>query len=136
MTFALGCILALGRFTAAELTAEALSAPAVRAEMAKVTMHPAELFDDDAAAREGPEATRVTVMLRDGRTLSHLQVASTGKPVNPVSDARLDSKFITNVTPVLGPDGAAALLARLRSLADRDDVRGLLAPGDSLRGVA
>ncbi|RAI45612.1 MmgE/PrpD family protein [Rhodoplanes roseus] len=136
MPFALGCVLAYGSFTAEHLAPTSLTAPAVQAAMAKIEMHPATLFDDEAAAREGPEATRVTIVLRDGRSVSHLQVASTGKPVNPVTDERLDQKFVANAAPVLGQEGATRLLGLLRTLSDRRDLRGLFAPTSSLESAA
>lgn len=125
MTFAIGCILAHGRFTADLLTDEALRDDAVRSAMGRVTMQPAALFDDEETSRNATEATRVNLTLRDGRRVSQLQAAATGKPTNPISDERLDRKFLRNVAPLLEADQGRALLARLRGLESLTRVRDL-----------
>ncbi|GLK85576.1 MmgE/PrpD family protein [Ancylobacter defluvii] len=122
MPFALGCILAHGRFTADLLTAETVADPAVHREMAKVEMVGADLFDDEEEARNGTEATRVTITTADGREVSHFQAASTGKPMRPMPDDLLDAKFRRNVAPFMSPAIASDLLARLRGIEAVDDL--------------
>lgn len=129
MPFAIACLLVHGRFTADMLTETRLAEPALTDAMDRVDMVPAELFDDEGDARAYPEATRVVVMLKNGRTLSRKQDASTGKPVNPMADALLDAKFLRNTTAALGAEGAHGLRARLRAVDALDDVRTLLAMG-------
>ncbi|GGF68322.1 hypothetical protein GCM10007301_30010 [Azorhizobium oxalatiphilum] len=136
MPFALGCLLARGRFTADLLTQDNLEDPTVQAAMGRVEMHPAELFEDEEAARNGTEATRVTVTTHGGRTASHLQAAATGKPINPMPEALLERKFLRNVAPFLSPDAAETLLQRLRTIEDLDDVRHLFAASPVVRDVA
>ncbi|NVO17571.1 MAG: MmgE/PrpD family protein [Rhodoplanes sp.] len=127
MPFAIACILLHGHFTADLLTEETVRDDAIRSVMGRVTMHKAALFDDDEVSRLATEATRVTLTLRDGRSISHLQAAATGKPTNPISDERLDRKFLRNVGPLLGDGGGRALLARLRGLDSAIRVRELFA---------
>lgn len=68
------------------------------------------------AAFPGQRAARVTVRLRDGRELTHLQPNRKGDPEEPLSDADLDDKFVELVAPVLGQARTRALLQRLWSL--------------------
>jgi 2-methylcitrate dehydratase PrpD len=136
MPFALGCILAHGHFRADQLTEAALGDTAVQAAMTKVEMQPATLFDDEQSRRDGTEATRVTVTARDGRVVSHLQLAATGKPVNPMADDLLDRKFQHNTAAFLGTDASDHLLRQLRALEQVTDVRQLFAGLNDVRGAA
>lgn len=126
MPFALACLLVHGRFTADMLRDQLLVDPAIQRAMDLVDMREALLFADDDAARQAPEATRVILTLKDGRRLSHLQAASTGKPVNPMSDAVLEEKFLRNVEAALSPEAGSALLQRVRGIESLADVRSLL----------
>ena len=129
MPFALACLLVHGRFAADMLTDARLAEPELSAAMDRVDMVPADLFADEADARAYPEATRVVVTLRDGRSFTRQQDASTGKPANPASDALLDAKFLRNTSPTLGTEGAQRLRDVLRAIDAWDDVRTLLALG-------
>lgn len=129
MPFAIACLLEHGRFTADMLTDARLAEPALLAAMGRVDMAPADLFTNEADARAYPEATRIVVTLKDGRSLARQQDAATGKPVHPMSDALLDAKFLRNTAPALGTEGAQALRATLRAIDQLDDVRALLRTG-------
>lgn len=72
------------------------------------------------AAFPGQRAARVTVRLRDGRAMTHLQPNRKGDPEEPLSDAELDDKFLELAVPVLGEPAARQLLQRLWTL-DRAD---------------
>ena len=63
-----------------------------------------------------PEAAVVTVTLADGSTFRKINKGATGSPVNPMSDIRINEKFLDCVTPILGMDAAELLLYRLRNL--------------------
>lgn len=130
MPFALACLLVHGRFTADMLTDARLAEPALGDAMDRVEMAPANLFADEADAHAYPEATRVVVTLKDGRNLARQQDASTGKPVNPMSDALLDAKFLRNTMAALGAEGAERLRDTLRAVDQWGDVRTLLAGGN------
>lgn len=138
MPFALACILANGRFTADMLSDATLKDSAVTAAMTKVEMQPAELFDDEQTKRDGTEATRVILTTSSGRSVSHLQVAATGKPINPMSDALLDRKFLQNASNCLSSEAAGSLLRQLRTLEQVADVRGLFSSdaGNDERRIA
>jgi 2-methylcitrate dehydratase PrpD len=125
MPFAIGCVLAHGRFTADLLNDEMLKQPAVQAAMEKVEMRVSPELDTEEVRRDGPEASEVTIETTDGHRLSLLQLAATGKPNNPVSDTLLDRKFRNNLAAFAEPDQIAILTSKLRSLADVRAVRGL-----------
>ncbi|HEU4367420.1 MAG TPA: MmgE/PrpD family protein [Methylomirabilota bacterium] len=65
--------------------------------------------------------SRVTVRLRDGRTLASPPRGASGHPDQPLGDAQLRDKFLACAAPVLGAaeaDGVAAQLARLEDVPD------------------
>lgn len=64
----------------------------------------------------GRRAARVTVSLRDGRVLTHLQPDRKGDPELPLSDSDLEGKLLELATPVIGEPEARALLARIWAL--------------------
>jgi 2-methylcitrate dehydratase PrpD len=102
-----------------------LKEPAVAAAMDKVEMRVSPALDTEEIRRDGPEASEVTIEMLDGTRYSHFQLAASGKPNNPVSDALLDAKFRKNLAPFAGSDRVAAVAASLRGLADRPSLRGL-----------
>jgi 2-methylcitrate dehydratase PrpD len=68
-------------------------------------------------------AARVAIETADGRRAEHLQPTRVGDPEQPLSDAQLEDKFLELVSPVLGGEGAAALLARLWRLDEESSLR-------------
>lgn len=66
----------------------------------------------------GRRAARVTITLRDGRLLTHLQTDRKGDPELPLSDADLEGKLLELAAPVIGEPQARALLARIWALTD------------------
>ncbi len=71
--------------------------------------------------------TRVTVRLRDGRTLDSAPRGASGHPEQPLSDAQLRDKFLACATPVIGADEADGVATQLTHLEDIPDVRALTA---------
>src|SRR5438094_6642342 len=69
--------------------------------------------------------SRVTVRLRDGRTLSTAARGARGHPDAPLSDAALREKFRACASTVLSADEAAGLAEQLSHLEDIPDVRAL-----------
>ena len=67
----------------------------------------------------GRRAARITVTLRDGRVLTHLQPDRKGDPELPLSDADLEGKLIELAGPVIGDAEARALLQRIWALRTR-----------------
>ena len=71
--------------------------------------------------------TRVTVRLRDGRTLDSPPRGASGHPDQPLTDAQLRDKFLACAVPVLGADEADGVATQLTHLEDIPDVRALTA---------
>ena len=90
-----------------------LQDPATRALMERIHVTVDPELD---AAFPGRRSARVEVVLRDGRTLVHLQPNRKGDPELPLSDAELEGKLVELATPVIGADSARALAARLWNL--------------------
>ncbi|MDE2370886.1 MAG: MmgE/PrpD family protein [Burkholderiales bacterium] len=87
--------------------------PATRALMPRIRK---ALDPEVDAGFPGRRAARVTLTLRDGRVLTHLQLDRKGDPELPLSDAELEGKLIELAGPVIGEHEARALLARIWAL--------------------
>lgn len=84
-----------------------LNDPQTRRLMARVTLR------EDAAIESGfpsQRSVRVRVFLADGRVLEDFQLHRKGDPEQPLSDAELESKFLSSATLMISPDMAQALL--------------------------
>ena len=97
--------------------------PAVRDVMHRITMRA-----DPQLEGQGPPLTqaRVTVSLRDGRSLSRSASGARGYPENPATDAELDDKFLTCARRTLPETSARDALQQLRAIEQLSDVRSLL----------
>lgn len=90
-----------------------LNDPATRSLMQRT----AKALDAEVdAGFPGRRAARVTITLRDGRVLTHLQPDRKSDPELPLSDADLEGKLIELAAPVIGEPQARALLVRIWSL--------------------
>jgi 2-methylcitrate dehydratase PrpD len=69
--------------------------------------------------------SRVTVRLRDGRTLESPARGASGHPDQPLTDAQLRAKFLGCAAPVLGDDEAEGVADQLAHLEDVPDIRAL-----------
>ena len=69
--------------------------------------------------------TRVTVRLRDGRTLATEARGARGHPDTPLSDAALREKFLGCARSVLSPDEADGVAEQIGHLEDIPDIRAL-----------
>ncbi|MBU6256836.1 MAG: MmgE/PrpD family protein [Burkholderiales bacterium] len=92
---------------------ERLNDPATRALMQRIRK---ALDPEVDAGFPGRRAARVTLALRDGRVLTHLQPDRKGDPELPLSDADLEGKLLELAGPVIGEHEARALLARIWAL--------------------
>ncbi|MCR0985150.1 MmgE/PrpD family protein, partial [Roseomonas pecuniae] len=118
MQYCAAALLHLGGVRLAAFEPESLADPAIRATMAKVTV---SLAPDLADAYPARRAARVSVTLRDGTVLEHLQPTRKGDPDMPLSDAELSAKFHELAGPAIGAEAAARL-------------EGALLHGDALPG--
>ena len=69
--------------------------------------------------------SRVTVTLRDGRTLTSPPRGASGHPDQPLTDAQLRAKFLGCAAPVLGDDEAEGVAEQLAHLEHVPDIRAL-----------
>lgn len=92
-----------------------LDDPATRALMARITKALDPEVDAGFPARR---AARVTIGLRDGRSLTHWQSDRKGDPELPLTDADLEGKLIELASPVIGEPAARAVLGRIWALGD------------------
>lgn len=74
---------------------------------------------DAALARDQAEATLV---LADGSRRTHRVEHASGTVANPMRDAALMAKFLSNATPTIGVERAAALCHAIGRLTELDDV--------------
>ena len=116
-----GCTLATGRVAIASFEDGATDA-GTRALMGRVRMVV------DPSLPDGLEQhawSRVTVRLRDGRTLESPARGASGHPDQPLTDAQLRAKFLGCAAPVLGADEAEGVAEQLAHLEEVPDIRAL-----------
>lgn len=94
--------------------------PATRELMRRIEI---EVDPELDRAFPAQRAARVSIETADGRRAEHLQPTRVGDPEQPLTDAQLDEKFLELVSPVLGGEGARALLARLWRLDEESSLR-------------
>ena len=80
------------------------------------------LMDPDA-----PRSGLVQVTLQDGRTVSHFTRHPPGTKENPLDTAGVNAKVRDLMAPVLGGERTEAIIQRVNSLEELDDVRALRA---------
>jgi 2-methylcitrate dehydratase PrpD len=122
MQFCAAAALAEGRVDFGSFANGEVANPDVRDLMERVAMVV------DPGLPQGVEQnawSRVTIRLRDGRTLSTDARGARGHPDAPLSDAALLEKFLACATTVLSADEAAGIAEQLGHLEDIPDVRAL-----------
>jgi 2-methylcitrate dehydratase PrpD len=108
--YCFGAMLVLGGVRLAAFSPEALADPRIREIMRRVTV---SLDPELAEAYPGRRAAKVSVQLRDGRSLFLYQPTRKGDPDAPLSDEDLSAKFRELAEPVIGADAARQLLDSL-----------------------
>ena len=98
-----------------------------------------EVAPDLCRGAAGGFPTRVEIETADGEVAVGEGAPPPGHPLNPFSDADFDAKLHENADALLGEDGAAALIAAVRSL-ETGDARSLTAllevrPGVDIDGA-
>jgi 2-methylcitrate dehydratase PrpD len=107
--FTIATMLLHGGVRLAAFAPERLADPAIRDVMARITVG---LDAECEAAFPGARSAKVSIALRDGRSLHRHQPTRRGDPDAPLSDAELDEKFMELAGPAAVD--AAGLLAALR----------------------
>jgi 2-methylcitrate dehydratase PrpD len=100
---------------------ERMADPQVRSvkERVELVADP-KLMDPDA-----PRSGFVEVTLRDGRTVSHFTRHPSGTKENPLDTQSINRKVRDLMSPVLGAERTEAVIQRVNSLEELDDVRKL-----------
>ena len=102
---------------------ERMADPQIRAVKERVKLVADRgLMDPDA-----PRSGLVQVTLQDGKTVSHLTRHPPGTKENPLDTAGLNAKVRDLMAPVLGGERTEAIIQRVNSLEELDDVRTLRA---------
>jgi 2-methylcitrate dehydratase PrpD len=122
MQYCAAAALAQGRVDFASFEDGAIRDPAVRSLMERVTMVVDPSVPDGLTEHAW---TRVTVRLRDGRTLVSPPRGAQGHPDRPLSPAALRQKFLGCATTVLPRGEAEAVAEQLDHLEEIPDLRAL-----------
>jgi 2-methylcitrate dehydratase PrpD len=72
------------------------------------------------------DACKLVLHMKDGSELTEEVTHATGSPQNPLSDQRLEEKFMALATPTIGDAAAKALLDRLWRLDEATTIAGLV----------
>lgn len=110
--------------------AEAFADPRIHALAARVNVRTDP--HGEWAPASGPEAAKVAVHTRDGRTFSEHRLQAHGTPADPLTDEELREKFLRCTQRVMADDDAGALLRDLVELERASDLAGV---GSRLRQV-
>jgi 2-methylcitrate dehydratase PrpD len=122
MQYCAAAALAQGRVDFASFEDGAIRDPAIRGLMERVTMVVDPSVPDGLTEHAW---TRVTVRLRDGRTLVSPPRGAQGHPDRPLSPAALRQKFLGCATTVLPRGEAEAVAEQLDHLEEIPDLRAL-----------
>lgn len=112
-----------GNLQAEQFAPRCLSDPGILSLIDRTVIEPsAELSEYWPAANPAS----VEIRLHSGEILTDTTVYFPGHPRNPVEDAALEAKFRSLAGPVLGDDGATAVVDLVRDLESVPDVRGMM----------
>ena len=120
MAYPIVRVLLDGRVGLSAFTEEAVNDASARDLVARFGMHVDE--EIEANWKGGSRPCRVTLQLRDGRTVSKLVEKSKGDPSRPLSWGEIQAKFMDCATQTFDADHAGELLRRLESIGDAADV--------------
>ena len=112
-----------GEFGVEQLTKRRIGDPAVHELASHVTVH-ADKEMDSLYPKEWP--VLVEIKLKDGRQVSRRLDRVIGSPRRPMTDEELSSKFLGNVTPLLGAQRAEAVRERCMNLEELDQTADLI----------
>lgn len=119
IAFTVATALLYGKVRLEAFTDERLSDFAIARLLQKIALRPSVQFDAGYPALRG---ARMTIVLKDGEILEHVQTTRRGSPQWPMSDKDIAEKFVELAEPTLGPLETRALLARLSSIGSSERV--------------
>jgi 2-methylcitrate dehydratase PrpD len=117
--YAVATAIATGKIARDSFTDRPRTSGTVLALMRRVTMIADEEFDRAFPARRG---ARVRVTTHAGGTLAAVVPDRSGSPQNPLSDARIEDKFLGLAAVTGGREHAVSLLERARRIGAVDDL--------------
>lgn len=122
LQYCLAAYLLLGGVRLSAFEQATMSRPDIRSLMTKIG-----LVEDPALSSEYParRQARLTVTLKDGRVLHHLQKTRRGDPEDPLSDGDLIAKFLELSSGILTPQDADGFIA---TVLHGDELPGKLTP--------
>jgi 2-methylcitrate dehydratase PrpD len=123
LPFCAAAAIVFGQVGIATFEGAAFGDPGVAALMPRIAMHPAPALDGIAAPLT---QARLTVRLRDGRTLTASANGARGYAERPASPDELAAKFLGCATLALSEDDAERLLDALKDVGTARDVHELL----------
>ncbi|MBE7522448.1 MAG: MmgE/PrpD family protein [Burkholderiales bacterium] len=94
MPFAIACALVFGEVGLAQLRDDVLRSPAITRLMARVALREDPALVAPGDRRDAPEASAVTIHLRDGNKVSKIVLAATGMPTRPLTHEQVSAKFL------------------------------------------
>ena len=121
MPFCAAAAIVEGNVGMATFEPDRIEAPAIRALMPSVSMRVNPDFDTTTPLSH----TRVTIRLRDGRTLEQTANGARGYPAHPASEEQLRAKFSECARRVLSPSAADRAWDALGRIDYSDDVAAL-----------
>jgi len=110
LSYVVATALTHGSVRLAAYEADRVDHPETRALMQRTTVSVDPALD---AAFPAQRAARVTLLMRGGTRLEHLQANRKGDPELPLSDQELNDKYLELASPVIGQASAQALLTQL-----------------------
>jgi 2-methylcitrate dehydratase PrpD len=135
MPFAMAATCLLEDITLDSLTEATINRPELQQLMRRTRMISSERWQPDLLV-SAPEGAWVCVMCNDGTRVERFCAAPSGSALNPLSPARLHSKFLLCTAPIIGADQAHTLLARLQHVEAVPCVRDLIPHFDCAEGNA
>ncbi len=134
LPYAVAVGLVLGRARFAAFSEQRLHDPVIRSVMDRITF---ETDPDAEAVFPNFRSATVNVTTTDGQQWQHHSPTRKGDPDNPLSDRELEDKYRELVTPVIGDNGAAALLSACWQMEIQPRVRKLpYAPPETVARMA
>ena len=117
MQFILACVILDRNFEVSRISADALEDPAIRRLMPKITLrHDPELTIQSEAGEVGPECARVRLTTNPGKIFELFNSESIGAPNKPMSNQRINSKFLDLAAFAGYEPYSEALLMRVREI--------------------
>ena len=123
MSFAVACTLLHGDVLLEHLASDVLADERLCNLMERVDLVEDAIRFPPSSAAAGPEASRVEIVLRDGRTFEKTVMAATGMPQRPATTQQLQMKFMNCAMRVLGALEAGELWNRVHRIEALERVR-------------